>query len=1205
MTCFQVRGICCAALALALAGPWLLAPAEEAPAPAVFPAESKPTGGRLDEVRKLLASHKESEAVQEIQAILTASGDDLVSMNADRDVACRRLCHSLLARLPPDALRSYRNGVDPQSKKRLEKAEMTRDARPLRKVVDEAFCSQPGETAIDLLGDFAFELGDLAEAEQWWVLLLPPSDSIGLFYPGPKIDPARSRAKILLARLFRGAHDWAADLQGYRKNYGAVEGEIAGKQGRYADILQQVAEERNGDPPAPTMDWPTFGGDAARGRTAVAPPRLLERLGLLCRWSNERQFSLKDRKPLEIDPVYDHGVGAVLSNRSMAFEPVVADDKVFVADARYVTAYDLRTGQAESWYDAAKRHNGINPDLKLPAAPDIRYTLTVAGDRLYARLGMQTVGDAPSTDKGKDSESFIVCLRLKPLQNGERELWTMPATAPDDKTYAVFEGTPVVHDGRLYIASTRFVNGRALTRVACYPADTPDRPDELWHQEVCETREFADKDRRYRQHLLTLAGAYVVYCSHSGAITALDALTGKPAWAVRYPSRGDKTAEGDPSPRDLAPCLFADGRLYVAPADYNRLLCLDAATGETLWERGQLEVVHLLGVGEGRLIFTTPTGLRGVGADDGVDAWALPDGGGSLPPAGRGILIGNLVLWPTASKGPGSCSVYAVQQRDGEQPEDPSLLSHIPAGNLVYAAGCLVCADRQTLTLFTPPGMRLVEKEKQSRAGSLGAWQLARKAKRLNETITTEKHALLLEPANEAAGAKSAAKPNPPVSLEPAPLSQPPYLRSWQAILDPGETPLAVTDDILLCGLYQPEAQARDVLTGKIRWRTPLSFRPNWAGQSGEIIVAAGNGGAAGLRVEDGGIVWQHDAPQLATDALHADSLGNFHLIGGRLYCVQGERRIYALDAESGRVLWTRWAPSARLRQPYPYGRFFHVFPVNSEVLLVQTSGGRRWLLDAATGAVLHDAPTTSEPWPRAPVLLANGGVCIIPEAESVLLLDPTSGRDVWTYRLVGVTTRTGEAPKATAGPNALLMACALNIGWRVQRFDPATGKPQWADPPLINTGELDVEGWSHDADAFYGVQNRTLFARSLKDGSLLWRQSLAGSLGRWQTQRSGDALLAYPLEGKGWRFQFRWLAAAVQWTECSPPEEKPGRGYPVVCCDAKTGRLVQRLDFAVDSQSAARFDDLRRGCQVAACVCDGEDRGTSVPASFGAKKLS
>ena len=157
--------------------------------------------------------------------------------------------------------------------------------RLLRKVVDEAFCSRPGEKAVNLLGDLAFERGDFAEAEHWWGLLIPPAVSkadappaFALFYPDPQTDPARSRAKVLLARLFRGAHGWADDLQAYHKMYGMAAGAIAGRKGCYADILQQVADERNADPPAPTAEWPTFGGNAARGRIAVAPPRLLERL---------------------------------------------------------------------------------------------------------------------------------------------------------------------------------------------------------------------------------------------------------------------------------------------------------------------------------------------------------------------------------------------------------------------------------------------------------------------------------------------------------------------------------------------------------------------------------------------------------------------------------------------------------------------------------------------------------------------------------------------------------------------------------------------------------------------------------------------------------------------------------------------------------------------------------------------------------------
>ncbi len=294
---------------------------------------------------------------------------------------------------------------------------------------------------------------------------------------------------------------------------------------------------------------------------------------------------------------------------------------------------------------------------------------------------------------------------------------------------------------------------------------------------------------------------------------------------------------------------------------------------------------------------------------------------------------------------------------------------------------------------------------------------------------------------------------------------------------------------------------------------------------------------------------------------------------------------MFALDAESGRVLWTRWAPGARLRQPAPDGRFFHVFPVSADVLLVQTSGGRRWLLDAATGSLLHDDPTTAEPWPRVPVLLPDGGVCLTTDARTVVRFDPTAGRDVWTYTLPGVTTRTGEAPRLAVGPDALLLAWATNIGWRVQRLDRATGKPVWADPPLVNVGVLDVDGWSVDADAFYGVQDRVLFARSLKDGALLWEQQLAGPVGRWRTRRVGDALLAYPAETHGVRFQFRWLAGALQWEGWRPPEDGPGRGYPVVCCDPKTGRLVQRLNFVVGSRSVARLDPDGAGVLPALAV--------------------
>src|SRR5262249_11993662 len=130
---------------------------------------------------------------------------------------------------------------------------------------------------------------------------------------------------------------------------------------------------------------------------------------------------------------------------------------------------------------------------------------------------------------------------------------------------------------------------------------------------------------RYRHQLLTLAGRHVVYASHAGSVVALDARTGRRAWAVRYPSTVLKTPGGLAAPRDLAPAVYADGRLYVAPADYDRILCLDPETGRVVWELPGVAVVHLLGVGNGRLIFTTPKGIRAVRAADGSDngGWQL------------------------------------------------------------------------------------------------------------------------------------------------------------------------------------------------------------------------------------------------------------------------------------------------------------------------------------------------------------------------------------------------------------------------------------------------------------------------------------------------------------------------------------------------------------------------------------------------------
>src|SRR5262249_2222161 len=149
-------------------------------------------------------------------------------------------CHLRLAALPPAALRIYRDRVDGRAKKWLEQAVASRDARLLRRLVDEVFCSRFTDQALDLLGDLAFERGEFEEAERWWrMLALPasrkdkgPRTKDELRFPDPQVDEAGVRAKEILARLFRGERTGLEqEWQAFRALHGKAEGYLAGKKG--------------------------------------------------------------------------------------------------------------------------------------------------------------------------------------------------------------------------------------------------------------------------------------------------------------------------------------------------------------------------------------------------------------------------------------------------------------------------------------------------------------------------------------------------------------------------------------------------------------------------------------------------------------------------------------------------------------------------------------------------------------------------------------------------------------------------------------------------------------------------------------------------------------------------------------------------------------------------------------------------------------
>ena len=1281
-----------------------------------FIGESRAATLRLAEARKRLAEHKWSEAVEELQSILNTAGNELVPIAPTHSVRAGRLCQVQLASLPAEALRLYRQRYENQARKKLEQAQTERDVSQLQKLVEEAFCTRAAEKAIDLLGDLAFERGRFEEAEEWWRLLAPLPDAprdgairgFALVYPDPSLDPARVQAKQLLARLFQDTDsEWMEVVGAYRQRHAKAEGTLAGRKGRYADLLQALADERINQRHADPEDWRTFSGNSSRGRTIPAPEDILDRLSALCSGGPTWSFDL-ERRSRQTEGGTSPAVNAAQA-RTLAFHPVIVGQRVLVADARYVTAFDLRNGQSEEWYDVARDNGGVKPNLKLPAPPDLRYTLTVAGEHIYARLGAQDIGvETPVQPRHfgppllrRDTETFLACLGLRPDDKGGHFRWHIRGIAHDN---ALFEGAPLVAGGLVWIASTRYHDNRCFTAIGCYSADDTSEPPLHWRCDVCETSDVKAGEPRYRHHLLTLAGTQIVYCTHRGAVVALDALTGRRNWAIRYPQRQSETKEAELG--DLAPVLFAEGRLYVAPADSDTLLCLDPATGRTLWELQPLRIVHLLGVGQGRLIFTTPTGLRGVRADNGNPIWAVPDSGG-LTPAGRGLLIGDLVLFPTTQVRDSGAPrpetmVYAIRQSDGRPADDPANLHRLPAGNLAYANGILAVADQQTLSVFVPQRLLLKARQSAARSAPDSAQTLLDLARaqadaddeealqtllRVEELLHREpktgtakkilaqslmaKQNVLLRMAQRAAEKKrwqdadstierAAALPLPPrfrlhallravqiwkdakqtdrvaavwesiradeslrslpvIDRQGRPVSVAahlaasrrrgrearfigsretinrasssangvqsneipslPLFRTWHARLGGDEWILAgwreCDSELLLTGSPDGRFNCRLTSTGEIRWTHRLPFAPLWAGCHADTIISAGAAGVACLDRDKGQLLWHFPAPvagryprapcddlRVVLDPQPPEPLTDFRLAARRLFFLQGQRQLFALNAETGAVLWDHWAPDGPLHLPYPHGCFSPCYHAGGETVLLQMSG-RRWLLDAATGRPIHEAAGSRNLWQRPPLQLDERTLCVAPDYRYIEQFDARTGQYQWTHRLAGASTLSGELPLLLGRGNLLLCVQPANIGYFLQRLDRASGKAVWPQPRLLAAKTLDLSAWTFDAEAVYSIEDRWLIARSVADGEILWRQRLPADGG--QARRVGDYLAVWPPAfGSETRFRFRSPLGTVQWdlgTALAPEAV-----FPLSCYDPKTGQLVQRLHFRIES---------------------------------------
>jgi outer membrane protein assembly factor BamB len=707
----------------------------------------------LESARRFLAEKQWEEAVDAIRRVMEADAGRLVKVSGDaplpegfeRLVPAREFCQwrlAALAKEAPEALAHYRKLVDPLAEKWLADAAARGDEKLLRRVVEQAFASSAGDQALLQLADLALERGEYALSRSYLERLAPPkgAQQAGA-YPGTDLPLANLQARLVLVSILEGSAERAAkELESFKKLHPDVSGRVAGKTGKLGDILTALlAQSSSWPPPKTSAEWPTFAGTAARdgvaqGDVDIAGQPL---------WTYALPRLQSDREWI--------GAGKLRVAEDMksllSYFPVVVGDQVLLRlDARgnsYITAIGAKTGEVvwqveesrhpplkgkaekegEGPWDVSDAHEGLTRHLGVA-----RYTLTVQGHKLFARIGAPvTVPSSRRLERQlvKD-QGWIMGLDLrtqgKPLDGFPLQ--------PESNSWS-FEGTPIADEAHLYVAMRRIEQGRCQIHVACFdllttPQAVPAEGDEnfrstgrlRWRTKICSGTSPGGGEIDEVSHILLTLDSGTIYCNTNlGAVAALSKDDGRVSWVVKYPRAAFHGGDPDRSEshffRDLNPCLVAGDLVIVAPADCERIFSIRRGTGSVAWttEAGvAADAVHLLGA-RGKSLIASGDYLYWLDLRTGAVQVQYPapasTGPGFAAPSprglGRGMIAGEHVYWPTRE----NILVFHQIPRKTPSGYSPQGVREIPlfprggvGGNIVIAEGKLFLASGDKLLAF-------------------------------------------------------------------------------------------------------------------------------------------------------------------------------------------------------------------------------------------------------------------------------------------------------------------------------------------------------------------------------------------------------------------------------------------------------------------------------------------------------------------------
>lgn len=666
----------------------------------------------MQSAQDLLDERQWEKAIPILQQLIDNHGDTLIAVETGRYWNVADMCHWLIANLPAEFLQPYRQRVDGQANEWLETARRSSDDRLLKQIIRRAFCSSVGDDALWLLGDLAFERGEFAVARQAWERLVPAflpaagdanvetQKARHLVFPDSAFPLAEVRARLVLCSIFDGQHVRARlELDSFAKLHPESNGDLLGQTGVLSVLLeQQLKSARAWSFQEPRQhEFTQFGGSKERNQPVGQEHYVGDRV-----WEiklPKPNLNLMNQRPNDPGP--------------LSYFPVVNDGKLFVCDAYRVFAFDLATGKpawragreqpADNLPQRDEQGEIYNNAFGFPILPGqsvgvARYAMTISDGRLYARMG------PPYVRKSRIESNVISEIVGLDIAQGEgsivfrvtSDVFDQDADSPEATKWC-FEGTPLVHDGRVYTTIRRASPEDEIVAL-CFDESS----QLIWTRRICVSlRNSPDHFNLIGHRSLTWGNGQLFVNTGCGAIAALDAADGKINWVVTYPSTVELTQDEFENPHKIPmeTSLYDHGVVFVAPIDSHELFALEASTGHVIWhEHAHDRVLDLLGVVDNQLILGGLK-LKALDARTGQGHWEAGQDNADAWNYGRAWLTKDHVYRPTRT------TIEKISLRTGAPVQMFDLKENAGrvqewGGNLLVSGGLMIVAQPDRVIAF-------------------------------------------------------------------------------------------------------------------------------------------------------------------------------------------------------------------------------------------------------------------------------------------------------------------------------------------------------------------------------------------------------------------------------------------------------------------------------------------------------------------------